>query len=652
MQIPSKTISKGPLTTTLFYYSHALPYIGLKHKDEISRRLKQVPQALRQRELVPSLEALGQASRDVVWQVFRSYLDSIELCIAEIVHGHSPSFWLHLHRRLRPMLAEIDARKTDDTTVSLVRSIAELAYAKHGDLSRSNDLGPISQTRLETFLDGTWYEATAHALKSKLKAKSYYQRIKWSKQIVMTDFCVSDLCDVYGIEGLCYEYWWATAVMRSIGKRSAIEWDLTHPTSLRYNDTAHPLCFDLYDERNSENRGFRTRLGTWIELAEAEKPGAADYVCVDQIHLAGLIPNPEVTEYPVWDRKTKSFTRGVGAPNFGVTTFSLAKFRDENGFMSEPFKQKHGIELDVVLFAIWAASFFGTYTGFAWRLSNPEERLDRTMTNWGNLLFRGYSMVAFDPARLAQEAIWLARELKHETEFSIDEAGRGIEFISLNKASQKNIGLWSGGKRPVLIPSVGGLMIDLAAIGPFLDTIFFGLKKVPQVGGEAFENSVRTALRSRGFHICLQGELRWPSGNPREVDAGVRIGDRLLLIECFSYELPLDFEIGKPSVFEKRKAFISEKLDQAQTLAERIEKEPKGTNFDVSWAKVIDWRVVSPFVEFTWHLSEPFFDDEGLPRLLQVRELIGYLTEGDVPAKAYVPTLKQLRDIPLTEARD
>jgi hypothetical protein len=454
------------------------------------------------------------------------------------------------------------------------------------------------------------------------------------------------------LEGFCYEYRWASAAMRSIGKGSAVKWDATHYLSLLYNDSLNPLCFELYDERNSENAGFRTRLGTWLDLDEAEKPGAADYVCVDQIHLAGLIPNPEVTEYPVWNRKTRSFGRGVGAPNFGVVTFSLGKFRDENSFMSEPFKQKHDIELDAVLFAIWAASFFGTYTGFAWRLTSLEHRLDRTMTNWGNLLFRGYSMVAFDPARLAQEAIWLARELNHKTGFSIDEVRRGIEFISLNKASQKNIGLWSGGKRPILIPSIGGLMIDLVAIGPFLDTIFFGLKKVPQVGGQAFENSVRTALRLREFDICLQGDLRWPSGNPREVDAGVRISDRLLLIECFSYELPLDFEIGKPSVFEKRKEFILDKLDQARSLAERIEKEPKGVNFDVSWAKVIDWRVVSPFVEFAWHLSEPFFDDEGLPRVLQVRELIGYLTEGGVPAKAYLPMLRELRGIPLTEAWD
>jgi hypothetical protein len=56
--------------------------------------------------------------------------------------------------------------------------------------------------------------------------------------------------------------------------------------------------------------------------------------------------------------------------------------------------------------------------------------------------------------------------------------------------------------------------------------------------------------------------------------------------------------------------------------------------------------VVSPFVEFAWHLSEPLFDEEGLPRVLQVRELIDYLTDGDVPAKSYVPMLKELRNFP------
>jgi hypothetical protein len=69
------------------------------------------------------------------------------------------------------------------------------------------------------------------------------------------------------------------------------------------------------------------------------------------------------------------------------------------------------------------------------------------------------------------------------------------------------------------------LMIDLAAIIPLQQTIFFGVRKA-HPGGESFENAVRAAIRARGLDLCLQGQVKWESSNPREVDAAVRIGDR------------------------------------------------------------------------------------------------------------------------------
>jgi len=259
-----------PAIVTQFYYSQTFPYLMSKWRHEIRRRLKDVPETLRQRELAPKFDALGETSGDGAWQVLRNYLDSIEHCIGKIVRGHSPSFWFHLHRRIRPMLAEVHEGKTDDTTVALVRRIAELAYSKYGDLARTDDLGPILRTKLETLLDGAWYEATAHALGSKLKAKKQYQALKWTKQVVMTDFRVADLCDVFGVEGLCYEYWWVSAAMRSIGKGSIAKWD-AKTAWLRYKDNVNPLCFDYYDKRNSEARGFETRLGTWLDEADVFK---------------------------------------------------------------------------------------------------------------------------------------------------------------------------------------------------------------------------------------------------------------------------------------------------------------------------------------------------------------------------------------------
>lgn len=65
----------------------------------------------------------------------------------------------------------------------------------------------------------------AQAYGGKLKAKKAYQVLRDTTQIVMTEFPQSDLIDVFAIEGLRYEYWWASAAMRSIGKGSIVKWD-------------------------------------------------------------------------------------------------------------------------------------------------------------------------------------------------------------------------------------------------------------------------------------------------------------------------------------------------------------------------------------------------------------------------------------------
>lgn len=335
MNMQMRTDGEDPLIVTQFYYSRTFLYLMLKHQTEIRRCLADVPLALRNGELAPRLQALGETGGDEAWQVYRDYLDVIEAQIALLVGGHSTSFWFHLHRRIRPMLADFHNQKTDDTTVALVRRIAELAYAKHGDLNRTDDLGPINRTRIETFLDGAWYQAEAQALGGKkLKAKKVYQTLRDTQQVVMTKFRESDLIDVYTIEGLCYEYWWASAAMRSIGKGSIVKWDAEFG-SHRYKDTGvHPLAFELYDERNNENVGFHTRLGTWLD---EENAGEANAARGDEIHFAQLTPNSKPKEYPAWNSAAHQFGRGYGTPNFEIGKFSLAQFREENAFMVDGF---------------------------------------------------------------------------------------------------------------------------------------------------------------------------------------------------------------------------------------------------------------------------------------------------------------------------
>ena len=68
MQISRKAVPEDPLIVTQFYYSQTFPYLIGKWQQEIRRRLKDVPEALRQRELVPQFEALGDTSGDDIDQ--------------------------------------------------------------------------------------------------------------------------------------------------------------------------------------------------------------------------------------------------------------------------------------------------------------------------------------------------------------------------------------------------------------------------------------------------------------------------------------------------------------------------------------------------------------------------------------------------------
>lgn len=157
-------------------------------------------------------------------------------------------------------------------------------------------------------------------------------------------------------------------------------------------------------------------------------------------------------------------------------------------------KPKYGIDFDAVLFAVWAVAFFGTYVGITMHHSTWAERRDRTMTNFTNLIFRGYTMVNFDRDELAREAVWFAKHLQHEKIFSVEQVRKAIELISLSGAAQKNIGIWSGGTRPILVPSMGNLMIDLAAILPVLQTLLFGIRKTQPPAARA--SKTRSAIRS------------------------------------------------------------------------------------------------------------------------------------------------------------
>ena len=63
-----------PAVLVQFYHSQTFTYLIDVRRDEILRRLRDTPEALRQKKLIPYFAPLGETGGDRAWQVFRKLL--------------------------------------------------------------------------------------------------------------------------------------------------------------------------------------------------------------------------------------------------------------------------------------------------------------------------------------------------------------------------------------------------------------------------------------------------------------------------------------------------------------------------------------------------------------------------------------------------
>jgi hypothetical protein len=633
---PSVSESTGPLILHQFYHSETFMQIIAQGAEEIESRLFSAPRRFRATRLGPVFEGRGRVASGDAWQSLREYLDLVESRMAELIQDHSPAYWLHLYRRIRPTLSKRHESKTDANTVALVRQVAELAYLKYGNLSRPDDLGDVRHTRLETFLGGHYYDAVGEFLGSKLKARRQFEDLRRSSQSVPLDFSEEEIYRVFEVEGFSYEYWRVSAAMRMIGKGTLVEWDVETAWFNYLEDDFHPLLFEIYDARIQSGRGLHTSLGTWTEINNRRRD--------EQFFFATTYnPHPEPEAVPAWDSNKKRIGTAIETLNFNMGSGSLDRFANAHSFMSEAFRARRHVRLDAVLFCIWAVSSFAVFPQRFYFAKDSNAKMAVLVRNYVNLRQRGYALTGLSLEALTKEAIRRARAEGYATALNADEVAAGFQFMLLDNQAQASIALWSGGKRPVLILQGDRVVVDLAAVIPFLRNLFFGVREKTNAKGPAFEVGVREAITQVGLPLVHSGKLEWGDGREREVDAAIRLGDRLILVECFSYERPLDFELAKPGVFEVRKRLLAAKIEQARSLYEAIVNEPTGSNFDFSWASSVDWRLASPFVEFAWSFDLQQFDEDGVARILQVEELLDYLTEAERPGGELAGLVPQMR---------
>jgi hypothetical protein len=246
---------------TYMFEAHHLvyAYCSEHYTPQISKWLHDIP--LQQRgKFFKQRAKKGPLAVDA--PILRDYLEFIEIQFQSILPAHSPAYWLHLYRRIKPTLSPKHDNSVDDATIMLVRQIADLAIAKHSDLENSTDLLPAKSMTLKQMWGGYLLRALEDIpIKNRKVWMDAANQIAASDVLLPRFFRPADLRNLYGVEGYAYEYWLTTARLRTIGKGMKL-WFFPSDQSFLYEPAPEiSEALTRYDARGRGARYFHSQIG-------------------------------------------------------------------------------------------------------------------------------------------------------------------------------------------------------------------------------------------------------------------------------------------------------------------------------------------------------------------------------------------------------
>ncbi len=144
-------------------------------------------------------------------EIIFAYLQVIEREMSEALMQNSLAYWLHAYRRIAPRPA---GPNKSPTTLLTMRGIFETAIQKYSSLVPCEGIGSSKLISIDKVLGGRLMRPELKIVRNMLEEK---------EQLVLTDFGVANLKELYRLEQLAYEIWKCAANLRILGKGSSLK---------------------------------------------------------------------------------------------------------------------------------------------------------------------------------------------------------------------------------------------------------------------------------------------------------------------------------------------------------------------------------------------------------------------------------------------
>lgn len=258
--------------------------------------------------------------------IIEQYRNVLEGRLAEILGRHSIAYWLHAYRRLFP--GPIGGNKSE-ATIHLVRGIFEAAVHKYAMHSACSGIGDTTQIDPSAIFNGLLMEPQFTALRTELQK---------TRQIVLTDFGVTHLKELYETERIAYQLWRCGAALRITGKGAGISVDPRHAGG--FFDTRSYELNELVESYDSRGTILNASASGTAFNSKRVKPQGKGIVLLATYNVYS-VPG---SEFAAW---FKLFGIDVThyRSNFLWAPFNLLEYCKAHQPFSDAFREKHGIPL-------------------------------------------------------------------------------------------------------------------------------------------------------------------------------------------------------------------------------------------------------------------------------------------------------------------
>jgi len=522
------------------------------------------------------------------------YSRRLETVASNIISQKSFLYWIHVHRRIAPAIPKPGSTILD---ILNTRRIMEIAFQKYGKQGFCSHIARSKQINVSQIFNGLLLTED-YSTESMIIEKA-------PDMLVLTDFGVNELKEIYELEKICLEIHLVNKMYRILGKGCKLNYiNVNEWFNFTITNEAEKLM-QIYDNRINLNKVNSSYLRVYYSNISSEKN---DSYCLFPTYNVGNISFDIFKEIFAKLYKMEFTCLVNDCPNFVLYGFDIRSYYLAHKEASESFYETNKISFEALLCVIY---FFFSVVFSDFR--KPEFLL--------NYLFRGYTIRSKkDIIRNLEKNITFIK-LKigiTNKEISKQDFENAINFLTFSNKNRNLLDLSYCSLYYPFYEVSNNLLIDYSWMFKTFLTLFFKLKMDDQnFKGTILENSLKTTES-----ILPTDTIKAQDGTEHQIDYSFMKDDVLFILECKVVSMSLAYERGDKKDVDYRTVDVVERaLSEIDIKADWLIKHKEIIQKYAPQAKYIVPIGVSAFVEYMPSTEKKYWLTDEIPRVLLPKEV-------------------------------